>query len=70
MSNYRCYLLGEDGHYARVEFVESNADPEAIRRSRQILQRRADCSGLELWLGSQLVHAERLQSGRRICGAR
>jgi len=50
MHTYRCYLLDARGHIAlAAQVIECLDDGEAASRATKILEKRADCSGIEVW---------------------
>ena len=58
MAHYRCYFLGADGRIKEVEDIHCGTDDEAIAAGRQLVARRADRDGFEIWNGTRRIHGE------------
>jgi hypothetical protein len=51
MTDYRTYVIGEDGHFASSRGFVCDTDDHAIEWAKQLL----DDQPIELWRGEQLV---------------
>ncbi len=55
MALYTYYLLNGDGSVPGFEFDQCRDDVEARLRALEMLARRPERSGVEIWCGDQLV---------------
>ena len=55
MAIYTYYLLNGDGSVPGFEFDQCGDDAEARLRALQVLARRPERSGVEIWRGERLV---------------
>ena len=53
MAAYRAFIVGNDGHYERVEVLDCPDDATAIERAKQF----ADRHDVEVWLQERQVGA-------------
>jgi hypothetical protein len=58
MAEYRCYLLDGVGAIRGVEIVAGADDGRALETAREILARRPEYFGFELWQRDRRVHVE------------
>jgi hypothetical protein len=59
MSEYRIYIIGNDGHYVNAENIECADDQEAIQKAQQA----ADGCGVELWERGRFITQLRRKTG-------
>ena len=60
MGDYRCYLLDGAGAIRAVELVDDETDASALAQAQQILSRRPEFFGFELWQRNRRVYVEAL----------
>jgi hypothetical protein len=58
MTDYRCYLLDGIGAIRGVEVVAGEDDGRALAEARELLARRPEFFGFELWQRDRRVHVE------------
>jgi hypothetical protein len=58
MTDYRCYLLDAYGAIRGVVPMACDGDDRAVARARDLLVRRPEYSGFELWQRDRRVHVE------------
>jgi len=58
MAEYRCYLLDGVGAIRGVEIVTGPDDEGALVEARELLARRSEYFGFELWQRDRRVHVE------------
>jgi hypothetical protein len=58
MAEYRCYLLDGFGAIRGVEVVAGEDDRRALAEARELLARRPEYFGFELWQRDRRVHVE------------
>ncbi len=58
MAEYRCYLLDGAGAIRGVEAMSCDGDDRAIARARDMLARRPEYSGFEVWQRNRRVYVE------------
>ena len=58
MAEYRCYLLDGIGAIRGVEALACDGDDRAVVRARELLARRPEYFGFELWQRNRRVHVE------------
>jgi hypothetical protein len=58
MTDYRCYLLDGVGAIRGVEIVASPDDDRALEDARELLARKPEYFGFELWERDRRVHVE------------
>ena len=58
MADYRCYLLDGVGAIRSVEVVTGEDDRRALAEARELLGRRPEYFGFELWHRDRRVHVE------------
>lgn len=58
MTVYRCYLLDGVGAIRGVEAVAGADDDRALAEARELLARRPEYFGFELWQRDRRVHVE------------
>ncbi len=55
MGIYTYYLLNGDGSVPGFEFDQCRDDAEAARRALEVLARRPERSGVEIWRDERLI---------------
>jgi len=58
MAQYRCYLLDAAGAIRGVETVIGVDDGSALEAAREVLARRPDFAGFELWRRDRRIYVE------------
>jgi hypothetical protein len=58
MAEYRCYLLDAVGAIRGVEAMACDGDDRAVARAWELLRRRPEYSGFEVWQRNRRVHVE------------
>jgi len=58
LAHFRCYFLGQDGHFVDVEELEAATDAEAIDAARLSAKKRTGISGFSLWQQKRKIHVE------------
>jgi hypothetical protein len=58
MAEYRCYLLDGVGAIRGVEIVAAADDGRALDAARELLARRPEYFGFELWQRGRRVHVQ------------
>ena len=65
---YRCFLLDAESHIASAEEFACYDDNAAKLRAREILARKTEFSGIEVWERDRRVHVHFASLGDQVSG--